>query len=226
QLWVRVNPLTTPDFARDLKAFDGVRPAGIVLPKTRNGDDVRAADEAITGALGTGSACPLLAIATEVPISVLSLATYIDCSANLIGLTWGAEDLSAELGATTSRDGHGNLTSPFQLARDLCLMTAAAAGLAAVDSVFTDFRDHDALAAECTAAARDGFTAKMAIHPAQVDVINRAFSPSEDDLEKARRIIAAFETADSGVASLDGQMLDRPHLARARQTLARAKPAS
>ena len=222
QLWVRVNPLTSDEFASDVHALVGMQPDGIVLPKTRNGNDVRDADAAIATTLGTGAAIPLLAIATEVPVSVLSLATYVDCCPNLMGLTWGAEDLSAELGATDSRDEDGKLTAPFQLARDLCLMTAAAAGVAPVDSVFTDFRDEAGLAAESAAAVRDGFVAKMAIHPAQVSVINSAFAPSADDVAMARRVVAAFETAETGVASLDGQMLDRPHLARAKRTLARA----
>ncbi|MGI9412934.1 MAG: HpcH/HpaI aldolase/citrate lyase family protein, partial [Hyphomicrobiales bacterium] len=136
---------------------------------------------------------------------------------------WGAEDLSADLGAATNKTEAGVYADPYRLARTLCLAGAVAAGVAPIDTVYVNFRDEDGLRAECEAAARDGFVAKMAIHPAQVAVINKVFTPSADTVARAGRIVAAFaEAGDAGVIGLDGEMLDRPHLTRAEKLLARA----
>ena len=140
----------------------------------------------------------------------------------MIGLTWGAEDLSAELGAEANRDGDGHYTDPYRLARALMLAGAAAADVAAIDTVFTAFRDDERLKAECEAARRDGFTGKMAIHPAQVAAINAAFTPPAEAVARARAIVAAFAAnPDLGVIGIDGDMIDLPHLKRAQRLLKR-----
>lgn len=227
RLYVRVNGLTTGLTDADL---DGVMPAvpdGIVLPKTIGGADVAhlgaklAVREAEYG-LEDG-ATRILAIATENAAGVFALGTFAGASHRLMGLTWGGEDLSADLGAETNRSTDGAYTDPYRLARSLTLLGAAAAGVDAIDSVFTNFRDMAGLEAECRAARRDGFVAKMAIHPAQVPVINEAFTPSPEAIERARAVIQAFEAnPGAGVVGVNGEMLDRPHLLRAERLLRRA----
>lgn len=226
-VYVRINALDTAYAADDLAAVIPARPAGVMLPKPRHGDDVRALDEAITAlevraGIG-GRPTRILPLVTETALSLLNLATYAGSSDRLSALTWGAEDLSAELGAATNRDAAGAYTSPYRLARDLCLVTAAAAGVAALDTVFTAFRDGDGLERECAEAARDGFSGKLAIHPDQVALINAAFTPDAGAIARAHAIRAAFAAAgDAGVVALDGRMLDRPHLRWAERVLARA----
>jgi len=167
----------------------------------------------------------LLVIATETPRGLLALPGYPDemtsgTAKRLVGLTWGSEDLGAALGVTTRVDGSGALTPPFQVARTTCLLTAAALGVQALDSVHVDFRNKEGLARELESARRDGFTGKLAIHPDQVDAINAAFMPTEAELAWARRVVAAFAAAPgAGVVSLDGQMIDRPHLVQAQRVL-------
>jgi citrate lyase subunit beta/citryl-CoA lyase len=227
RLYVRVNGLTTGLADADL---DGVMPAapdGIVLPKTVGGADVAhlgaklAVREAEYG-LDDG-ATRILAIATENAAGVFALGTFAGASHRLMGMTWGGEDLSADLGAEANRDEDGAYTDPYRLARSLTLMGAAAAGVDAVDSVFTNFRDMGGLEAECRAARRDGFVAKMAIHPAQVPVINRAFTPSAEAVARAQAVIEAFRAhPGAGVVGVNGEMLDRPHLLRAERLLRRA----
>jgi citrate lyase subunit beta/citryl-CoA lyase len=166
----------------------------------------------------------IIAIATENARGVFALGTFGGASHRLRALTWGGEDLSADIGAETNRNERGLYTDPYRLARAMTLLGATAAEVDAVDSVYTNFRDMDGLAAECRAARRDGFVAKMAIHPAQVPVINEAFTPSEDAVAKARAVIAAFEAnPGAGVVGVEGEMLDRPHLTRAERLLARAE---
>jgi citrate lyase subunit beta / citryl-CoA lyase len=227
RLYVRVNGLTTGLADSDL---DGVMPAapdGIVLPKTVGGADVAhlgaklAVREAEYG-LDDG-ATRILAIATENAAGVFALGTFAGASHRLMGMTWGGEDLSADLGAEANRDEDGAYTDPYRLARSLTLVGAAAAGVDAVDSVFTNFRDMGGLEAECRAARRDGFVAKMAIHPAQVPVINQAFTPSAEAIARAQAVIEAFKThPGAGVVGVNGEMLDRPHLLRAERLLRRA----
>jgi citrate lyase subunit beta/citryl-CoA lyase len=227
QIWVRINPLDTPEAAADLDAIIGSRPCGLVQPKTRSADDVirlgRRLDEleAQHGLPATGTR--VLPIATETPEAIFSLGEFRRCGRRLYGLTWGAEDLSAAIGATENKESGGAWTSPFQLVRSLCLFGAAAAGVAAIDTLFTDFRDLAGLRASCSAARRDGFTGKLAIHPDQVPVINESFMPSAEEVLEAQRIIALFANSP-GVAALsfEGRMLDIPHLRRAEKTLARA----
>ncbi|MXQ09926.1 HpcH/HpaI aldolase/citrate lyase family protein [Microvirga makkahensis] len=226
RLFVRVNGLTTGLIDADLDSVMKTAPDGIVLPKSVGGADVAhlgaklAVREAEFG-LDDG-ATRILAIATENAAGVFALGTFSGASHRLMGLTWGGEDLSADLGAETNRDGSGAYTDPYRLARSLTLFGAAAAGVDAIDSVFTNFRDMEGLAAECRAARRDGFVAKMAIHPAQVPVINEAFTPSPEAIERARAVIEAFQAnPGAGVVGVDGEMLDRPHLLRAERLLRR-----
>ena len=227
RLFVRVNALDTGLTDDDLDLVMQAGPDGILLPKAVSGMDVQhlaaklAVREAENGLPDGGTV--IIAIATETAASLFSMGSYRGATHRLAGLTWGAEDLSADLGAETNRTPDGLLTDPYRMARVLTLFAASAAGVAAIDSVFTAFRDDKGLAAECTAARRDGFTAKMAIHPAQVPVINAAFTPTAEAVERARRIVALFEAApEAGVIGLDGEMLDRPHLLRARRLLDRA----
>ena len=165
----------------------------------------------------------ILPIATETAAALFVAGTFAGASRRLIGLTWGAEDLSAELGARANRDGEGRFLDPYRLARTLCLAGAAAAAVPAFDTVFVDFRDSESFRRECEEACRDGFVGKMAIHPAQVPIINEVFSPSAEAIAQAQSIVAAFAAAPgAGVVGIGGVMYDRPHLARAKQLLARA----
>ena len=230
RLYVRVNAHGSGLVTDDL---DGVMPAGpdgIMLPKCQSGDDVSllsaklAVREAENG-LPDG-ATRIIAIATETARSLFHMGTYVGVSQRLAGLTWGAEDLSADLGAETNRLENGSYSDAYRLARALCLVAASASEVAGIDTVFTNFRDMEGLRAECEAARREGFSGKMAIHPAQVPVINEVFTPSAAAIERARRIIALFEVnPDAGVIGLDGEMLDRPHIRRAERILAAATAA-
>nr|PZN86893.1 MAG: CoA ester lyase [Pseudomonadota bacterium] len=231
RLYVRINALTTDFWSADLEGVMPAGPDGIILPKPRSGEDVHRLSLALDHAeeragLKQGST-RIVAIATEVPICVLNMASFVGSSSRLEGLTWGAEDLSAEVGSTATREPNGALTSPYRLARDLCLFTAVSAGVQPIDTVFIDFRDLDGLRAEAAAAARDGFTGKLAIHPDQVPIINAAFTPSQREIDHARDIVAMFAASPgAGVISLNGRMYDRPHLTRAERVLARAGLAS
>jgi len=230
RLLVRINGFATGLADADLDAVVPARPDAIMLPKAEGGPDVVRADaklsarEAISG-LPDGS-IRIVAIATETATALFLAGTYGGASARLEGLTWGAEDLSAELGAETNRDGEGRFLDPYRLARALCLAGAAAARVQAIDTVAVDFRNAAALRQESEEARRDGFTGKMAIHPAQVPIINEVFTPSAAALAEARAVIAAFAAnPDRGTVGIDGVMYDRPHLERARQLLARATAA-
>jgi citrate lyase subunit beta/citryl-CoA lyase len=230
-LYVRINALGTDDWMADLASVMPACPDGIVLPKPRSGDDVHqlavALDHAETDAGTSRGFTKILPIVTELAVSVVQLPTYVDCSSRMIAMSWGAEDLSSDLGATTSRNEHGELLSVFRLARDSCLLTAVAARVQPMDTVFVNFRNDAALTQEAREAARDGFTGKIAIHPAQVGIINAAFTPSTQEIARAERIVAVFADASAtGVASLDGEMLDRPHLVRAQRLLERASSAA
>jgi citrate lyase subunit beta/citryl-CoA lyase len=168
----------------------------------------------------------IVAIATETAAALFLAGTYGGASGRLEGLTWGAEDLSAELGAEANRDGEGRFLDPYRLARALCLAAAAAARVQAIDTVTVDFRNAAALRRETEEARRDGFTGKMAIHPAQVPIINEVFTPSAAAVAQARAVVAAFEAQPGrGTVGIDGVMYDRPHLERARQLLDRAAAA-
>jgi len=215
--WVRVNPLGSEYHKDDLKLIGSAYVHGIVLPKAESGADV------IQLAHRTGN-IPIHAIVTETAASLFGLLSYRDPKSTLAAMSWGAEDLSAALGASSKFDASGELSFSYKLARSLCLAGAVAAGVQPVDGVFADFRDDEGLRAESEAARREGFTGKLAIHPAQVPVINAAFTPSEDDIRHAEEIVAAFEAQpNAGVLSVGGKMVDRPHLVQARRVLERAR---
>jgi citrate lyase subunit beta/citryl-CoA lyase len=214
---VRINPLRTEDHRLDLELLGKADFHGLVLPKAESGADV------IELAHRSGS-IPIHAIVTETAASLFGLLSYRDIpSSPLAAMSWGAEDLAAALGAASNKDQHGRYTLPYSLARTLTLAGAVAAGVQPVDGVFADFRDEPGLITEALDAARDGFTGKLAIHPAQVGPINAAFSPTPDQLATARAIVAAFAAEpEAGVISLDGKMVDRPHLLQSQHTLSRA----
>ena len=228
-IMVRVNALQTGLTDADLNAIAPVKPDAIMLPKAEGGASIMHADaklsvrEAING-LPDGH-IRIFAIATETAASLFVAGTFAGASPRLAGLTWGAEDLSAELGANANRDAEGRFLDPYRLARVLCLAGAAAAQVPALDTVYVDFRDSAGFRRECEDAARDGFVGKMAIHPAQVPIINEVFTPSPEALARAQAVVDAF-AADpgAGVVGIGGVMYDRPHLARAERLLARAAP--
>src|SRR4051812_49472860 len=215
-LWVRINPLDTTDCDRDLAVVLPAHPDGIVLPKAEGGASVAELARRLTA---SGNAMAhILAIATETPAAIFQLGSYGGIR-RLAGLTWGAEDLPAAIGAATSREADGRYTPPYELARSLCLFGAAAASVAPIETVYPDFRDLEGLAAYAARARRDGFTGMMAIHPAQVPAINAAFTPSAAEIAHARAVVAAFEAQPgAGTLSLDGRMIDRPHLLQAQRT--------
>ena len=217
QWWVRINPLRTEEHRLDLELLGKADIHGLVLPTAESGADIVELQHR------TGN-IPVHAIVTETAASLFGLLSYRDVkSSPLAAMSWGAEDLSAALGAASKTDRKGRLTFPYQLARTLCLAGASAAGVQPVDGVFADFRDEPGLIEEALDAARDGFTGKPAIHPAQVGPINEAFSPTDEQIALARLIVDAFAADPSaGVLSVNGRMVDKPHLIQAQRTLARA----
>ena len=216
QWWVRINPLRTDEHRKDLDVLGIKDIHGIVLPKAESGADIAEM------AHRTGN-IPIHAIVTETAASLFGLLSYRDPKSTLAAMSWGAEDLSAALGSSSKYDADGELSFTYKLARSLCLAGAVAAGVQPVDGVFADFRDEDGLRAEAQAAAREGFTGKLAIHPAQVAAINAAFTPSPDEVSHARAIVDAFAAQpDAGVLSVGGKMVDRPHLVQARRVLERS----
>jgi citrate lyase subunit beta/citryl-CoA lyase len=214
KLFVRVNALTSGLITADLDAIAAAEPDGLLLPKSESGGDVKR--------LIAMAKLPVIAIATETAGAMFNLGTYGDSGSELLGLTWGMEDLATGLGAQSNRDAQGRPTAPYDLARTLCLIGARAAGVEPVDGIYANFRDLVGLEAHCRDAMRDGFTAKLCIHPEQVSVINRIFTPSPEAVARAERIVQAFAAAgDAGVIGLDGEMLDVPHLKAAQALLAR-----
>ena len=226
-LYIRINALDTGLSESDLDIVMTGAPDGIVLPKAAGGEDIALLDsrlavrEALHGLSDGGT--KIIAIATESARALFRFSSYAGAGPRLAGLAWGGEDLSADVGSLSTRE-EGVWSEPFRLARNFCLFGAASAGVAAIDTVFTDLRDLDGLRLESEEAARDGFSGKLAIHPDQVAVINEAFSPSDAAIARAERIVAAFaEAAGAGVIALDGKMLDRPHLTAAERLLARRR---
>lgn len=225
RIYVRINDLDSGSALEDIKAVMPFAPEGFVLPKCRNVKDVErlshyldAFETMHSRILGQSR---IIAIATESAEAIFGLSSYAQTPSRLSGLMWGAEDLGADLGTGDARP-HGQFTAPFNLARSLCVMAAASAGVQAIDAVLPDLENLGALNDECLAAFRDGFTAKAAIHPGQLATINKALSYSDADLEWAKQVVAAF-AAGEGVAQLGGRMLDRPHLRRAKSILAQSE---
>jgi citrate lyase subunit beta/citryl-CoA lyase len=229
-IYIRVNDLLTGLTDDDLASVIAVAPDGIMLPKANGSANVTQLSaklrvhEAEHG-LADG-ATKIIAIMTETAAGVLAAPTWREPNPRLAGLTWGAEDLSAAIGARATRDERGRYTDVFRFARTITILAASASEVAAIDTVFVNFRDTDGLRAECMEAERDGFTGKMAIHPAQVEIINEAFTPSAESVSHAREVAEAFAAAGNpGVVGIGGKMYDRPHLRLAERLLARAKAA-
>ncbi|MFL6689359.1 MAG: HpcH/HpaI aldolase/citrate lyase family protein [Alphaproteobacteria bacterium] len=222
-VWVRINPLGSDDFIRDVEAVVASNPAGLVVPKANGPHTLNVIDAHILtreslAALPARS-IKLLPVATETAAAVVSLQDYRSPPPRLAAMTWGAEDLSAELGAATNRDENGEFLLTFKIVRSLCLLAAKAAGVEAIETLHANFRDTMGLERTARAAQREGFSGMLAIHPDQVDIINAAFTPSQADVDHARKVVTAFESG-AGVASLDGRMLDQPHLKQAQHVLA------
>lgn len=230
KLFVRINPLTSGLAQDDLAAIMKAAPYGIMQPKSRSAADAVTLSSMLSrleAEFGRQDhATKLLVLATELAAAVQNMAGYDASGPRLCGLTWGAEDLSADIGASATRNDVGAYTDVFAMARTKTLLAAKSASVYqhvnAIDTVYPNFRDEKGFAEDCAIAARDGFTAKLAIHPVQVDEINRIFTPNEDEIARARAIVAAFAECKTGVTSLEGQMLDRPHLLKAQRLIERA----
>lgn len=223
-LWVRVNPVESQDALADLAAVMDGRPDGILLPKAREGADVWRAShwiEALEARSGlTPGAVGLIPLITECAGAVLNAASFARLPARVRGLTWGAEDLAADLGALANRTAEGEFEFTYAYARTMCLLAAAAAGVAAIDTVDTEIRNAEAVERRARDSRRQGFVGKLAIHPSQVAPIHAAFTPSAAEIEWAGRVLAAFRASPgSGALSLDGRMLDKPHVVQAERIL-------
>ena len=225
-VWVRVNPVGTADYRADIEAIVGSAPAGLVIPKPDSPDTLRTLDAEVSELEVRNGIeerrVKVLPVATETAVAVTRLTEYRDPPPRLVALTWGAEDLSAALGASTSREPNGEFVFTYKVVRSLCLIAAKAAGVDALETLHADFRDAKGLERAARLAQRDGFSGMLAIHPDQVPIINAAFTPSPEDVAYAKRVVAAFADG-AGVASLDGKMLDQPHLKQARHVLAVAE---
>lgn len=222
-IWMRVNPVQTPDALIDLAAIAAARPDGIVLPKARTGADLQRLDhwlEALEAQHGHAiGSIKVIALITETAQAVLSGSTFMTPPARVIGYTWGAEDLAADVGASANRAADGEFEYTFRLARAQCLLAAAAAGIGAYDTTDTEFKDVDAVERRAQAARRDGFVGKLAIHPAQIEPIHKAFAPTAEEIAWARKVIELMSGA-AGAVALDGRMIDRPHVQQAERILA------
>ena len=220
QLWVRINPLQTPEALADLVAVMAGKPDGIMLPKPLNAQHAQQLDHYLSAleireGLTLGST-RIIPVATEVPGAVFDLSSYAGSSPRLLGLTWGAEDLATAVGATSNKDESGEFSFTYKLARSLCLLASAHAQIQAIDTLSVDFKNLQALARDVQGARREGFTGKLAIHPDQVDVINQGFTPSAQEISHAQSIIDAFAKASgAGAVQIDGKMVDKPHLTQA-----------
>jgi citrate lyase subunit beta/citryl-CoA lyase len=228
KLFVRINGLDTGMTDADLDAVVPGKPDAVVFPKAEGGRSVIHLDAKLTAREAVsdlpGDSVMVLAQAVESAAGLFQAGTYRDVSPRLIGLTWGPEDLAAEVGAEANRDADGALTEPYRLARSMCLFGAAAARLPAIETVYVDYRNEEGLRRDTEIARRDGFAGRLAIHPAQVPIINEVFTPSAAQIEKAQALVAAFAAQPgAGAIGIDGKMYDRPHLARAQALLERVK---
>ncbi len=224
-LWVRINPIETPDALPDLAAVAFARPDGIVLPKARNGDDVRRLDhwlEILETAHGFDvGVIQVIPLITESASAVLNVASFAPAPSRVLGMTWGAEDLAADLGSLGNKDAAGEYEPPYVVASTMCLYAAAAAGVWAIETVDTETKDMAAVERRARASRRAGYVAKLAIHPAQVAAIHAAFTPTADEVAWAQRVLEAFRASGGkGAIQLDGKLLDRPHVRQAERILA------
>jgi len=229
-VWVRINPIDSDDAQADLDGVMASAPTGIMLPKPKSAAAAIELAESLSVLEAKHGIDPgstrILPLCTETPEALFTLNSYIGATDRLMGLTWGAEDLSAAVGAATNRDENGDWLPTYEMARSFCLLAAAAAEVAAIDTVFTDFKNADGLRRYASNARRDGFSGMLAINPAQVETINAAFIPTAEELERATRIVELFETnPGEGAIGLDGEMIDRPHLLQARRLLEMAQNA-
>ncbi len=228
QRWVRINALDTVHALDDLRGVMAGGPAGIILPKAEHGQQAEQLAAQLSAletehGLAVGSTRIAL-IAFETPLAVLNLASYQSLHSRVCGISWGAEDMAAVLGAQANRDAQGRYTAPYVLTRSLCLMAAGASGVPAIDTAFTDFRDTPGLVASCREARRDGFAGKIAIHPGQLESIHAEFTPDAQQIAHAQAVVAAFAASpEAGSVALEGRMLDRPHLRQAQRVLALAQ---
>ncbi len=229
KIWVRINPLDTDLALDDLAALVAAAPDGLMLPKADGPEDVRKLSYYLDALERQGGVEPgsikILPVSTETAIAPFRLGNYATAGlTRLQGLTWGAEDLSAAIGASTNVDASGEWAFTYQMTRSLCLLAAHAAGVEAIETLFVDFRDDEGLRDSCRAARGEGFTGRIAIHPAQVAGINESFTPSPDEIAHAERVVAAFAAQPgAGTVGLDGRMIDIPHLKQAKGVLAQAK---
>ncbi len=226
-VWVRINPVQTDDSLIDLAAVVASRPDGIVLPKARTGADLVQLDhwlEVLETQQGQQrGSTRVIALITETATAMLSGSTFAHPPVRVVGYTWGAEDLAADVGAAANRDKEGEFEFTFRMARAHCLLVAAAAGVDAYDTTDVDFKDAAAIERRAQAARRDGFVGKLAIHPAQLAPIHKAFAPTADEVTWARRVLELMSGA-TGVVALDGRMIDRPHVQQAERILAALEP--
>lgn len=227
RLWVRVNPLDGPHTEADLEAVMKARPGGIMLPKSRGRFDVEQLDTMLTAqedALGlVAGSTPVIALVTETAAAMFTTGDYAGAP-RLVAMTWGAEDLANSIGALSNRNADGSYGFTYELARSLTLLGAAAASLPAIETIDGDFRNLEGLKARCEKVRRDGYRGMLAIHPAQVPVINAAFTPSEEEIAEAREVVQLFaDNPGAGTIGHKGKMLDRPHLSRAQQLLAQVE---
>jgi citrate lyase subunit beta/citryl-CoA lyase len=227
-LWVRINPVDTADALLDLAAVVSAAPDGVILPKARSGADVLRLNywlEALetAHALVPGS-IRMIPMITETAQAMLNLPSFVPPPARVLGMTWGAEDLASELGASANRGADGEYSTPYQMASAGCLFAAAAACVAAIDTVDTEIRDLDAVERRARASRRAGYAAKLAIHPAQIAPLHAAFTPTAEELAHAERVLAAFAASPgTGAFMLEGRLIDRPHVRQAERVLAAAR---
>ena len=224
QLWVRINPIQTPKALADLAAIMPGGPDGIMLPKSDSATETITLAHYLSALEAREGLAPestrILPVATETPRAMFALGSYHGASSRLFGLTWGAEDLSTAIGASTNRLLDGEYEFTYKLARSLCLLAASAAGIAAIDTLWSNFKDPEGLLADSKAARRAGFSGRIAIHPDQIDIINQAFTPDANETAFAQRVVDAFAgSGGAGTLQLDGKMLDRPHLTQAQKLL-------
>ncbi len=226
RIWVRVNPLRSGEIEADLDAIMGAAPGGLFLPKAEGKADVEALDAMLTireAEYGIQNrSTHVAALVTETPKAMFHCGDY-EGAPRLIAMSWGAEDLSSALGSRVQHQADGSYMPMYEMARNLCLLGAVAAGCAPIETVMPEFRDLDKLRERALMVRGQGYRGMLAIHPAQVDVINEAFTPSAEEIAHARAIVQAFaDNPGAGTVGLDGQMLDRPHLALAERLLAEA----